>query len=110
MSSELSASQYCYPLLSFLLAADINLPPPSDGISSVSFSPDSSRLLVSSWDGVSAKALTFESAALLSLSPAVALHPRRLQPLRRPKAAAIVSSACRNRVLDRLAETASWTL
>ena len=33
-------------------AGDATLQPPSDGISAVVFSPDSSRLLVSSWDGV----------------------------------------------------------
>lgn len=35
-----------------LLSADISLQPPMDGLSSVSWSGDSSKLLVSSWDGV----------------------------------------------------------
>lgn len=33
--------------------ADIHLPPPSDGLSALSWSPDSQNLLVASWDGVS---------------------------------------------------------
>jgi hypothetical protein len=35
-----------------LTGIDLSLQPPADGISSLSFSADSSRLLVSSWDSV----------------------------------------------------------
>lgn len=40
-------------LCSSTASSDIALKPPTDGISSLAFSQDSSRLLVASWDGVS---------------------------------------------------------
>lgn len=57
------------------------LEPPSDSISSLAFSPSSSHLLVSSWDGVSPSSLSHSpSRLLLWLSFLVSFSPSFFRP------------------------------
>ena len=53
LSSPPTPSISLFPLSMSAPGSDVVLEPPKDTISSLTFSPDSSRLLVSSWDGVS---------------------------------------------------------
>ncbi|WWD20314.1 hypothetical protein CI109_104790 [Kwoniella shandongensis] len=50
---------------------DLALQPPADGVSSLSFSPDSTRLLVSSWDG----SIQLHNLVAPSQPPAIFSHP-----------------------------------
>lgn len=49
-----------------LIRTDLSLQPPADSVSSLSFSADSTRLLVSSWDSVSPPSLYWMCVATKS--------------------------------------------